>query len=216
MASSVGTELSAKLIPTLCPNQKRFFCGEHEIVLWRSALLLRYSSFQGGSFSFKSQDFDKDNTVIESVIVPSFETPNVTPPELAKTVLRFKVQNKKFLTITLYFTVTPAGTLLCQGRGCAMWSAECDLVEKLLAKYNDNNDHVELTESLCNLPLSFRSTMEDKCPMNFYPSSRCLPQTHRHRSSFLCLRHPHPHPHPLASRQRCNHHRPRHAAQHSV
>ena len=28
------------------------------------------------------------------------------------------------MTITLYFTVTPAGTLLCQGRDCPAWDSQ--------------------------------------------------------------------------------------------
>ena len=39
--------------------------------------------------------------------------------ELAKTVIRLFRNHTKLVTITLYVTVTPAGTLLCQGRHTA-------------------------------------------------------------------------------------------------
>ena len=38
------------------------------------------------------------------------------------------------MTITMYFTVTPAGTLLCQGRDCPAWdSQEYDVLRDIVS-----------------------------------------------------------------------------------
>ena len=38
------------------------------------------------------------------------------------------------MTISLYFTVTPAGTLLCQGRDCPAWdSQEYDVLRDIVS-----------------------------------------------------------------------------------
>ena len=61
MATSVTSDIEAstdgsKLLPTLGNIQKRFFCGEEELLVWRNALEYCYSAIADNNIDFQLDD----------------------------------------------------------------------------------------------------------------------------------------------------------------
>ena len=73
----------------------------------------RYSSIVNSDIKVEMSAFDSDNAPLDLIHLAK-----TAPPELTKT-----RNHTKLVTITVYFTVTPAGTLLCQGRDCPAWDS---------------------------------------------------------------------------------------------
>jgi len=73
----------------------------------------RYSSIVNSDIKVEMSAFDSDNAPLDLIHLAK-----TALPELTKT-----RNHTKLVTITVYFTVTPAGTLLCQGRDCPAWDS---------------------------------------------------------------------------------------------
>ena len=79
---------------------------------------------------------DSDNAFLDLIHLAK-----TAPLELAKTVIRLFRNHTKLVTIILYVTVTPAGTLLCQGRHYPAWdSNECEVLRGIVSAFVLNQD----------------------------------------------------------------------------
>ena len=143
-----------KLKPTLDKNQKRFFCGEKELVVWRNTLLYRYSAIHDKSVTLQVTDYDQQDDIVQW---PSLRWINDTGKELAKSTIRLFSHSSKRVTITLYFrTRVNAGTLLCQGSDCSHWDIqECEQLKTFVHSFLENGDVSQLQTSLLQTPITF-------------------------------------------------------------
>ena len=156
--------IAKKLLPTLDTIQKRFFCGKDEILVWRNVLTLRYSAIQDSDLKVQITDYDSDNKPSSS-FVPAFSQ---LPPKTVKTVVRLFHKSNKLITLTLYFTADPAGTLLCQGKLCQEWDElECEMLKSPTSSYLQNADHQQLIHTILHTNVTFLKKHL------FHPSSTC-------------------------------------------
>ena len=142
-----------KLIHTADNHQKRFWCGEEELVVWRNVLLYRYSAVQH-SLKLQVEDYDEFD---QKLGLPSLQWMTKAPNALAKTTIRIFANSTKKVTITLYFkSVRNAGTLLCQGKSCEDWDVEeCEHLKEIVSSFLQNKDTERLTASARSIPVSF-------------------------------------------------------------
>ena len=127
--------------------------------MWRNALLYRYSAISDNGIEVEIDEYDADNANI--YLVPELLTTKnpPPPPQLAKTVIRLFYQGAKLVTLTLYSTVTSAGTLLCQGKECPAWdSKECDALRDIVTSFRHNEDLGVVTQSLLRIPFTLSVT----------------------------------------------------------
>ena len=142
-----------KLQPTLDDIQKRFSCSISELLAWRNALVFRYSGITDNSVTVETSDFDNDMHELPS----SKEWVVDLPTNLAKTVIRLYSSSSKRITVTLYYVPgQSSGTLLCQGKDCALWdSYECERLKSLITKYVTDHDSAAFLKALLRVPLVF-------------------------------------------------------------
>ena len=148
-----------KLQPTLDQKQKRFFCGEQELVVWRNALLYRYSAIQDDSVILQVTDYDSEDQVLQS---PGIRWIQDTDGDLAKSTIRVFHHSSKRITITLYFrTKVNSGTLLCQGNDCVAWDKlECQRLNEFVKTFMNDRDTLQFQTSLFQTPVTFLSSCE--------------------------------------------------------
>ena len=143
-----------KLVNTIDIIQKRFWCNIEELIVWRNALLLRYSAITDQMFSLQIIDFDTHDNIIAN---PGAKLIDKVPSNLFKTTIRLFWYASKRITVTLYFkTASNGGTLLCQGKDCLLWNTEeCENLKDIVSSFIENSDYETFTASLIEVPLCF-------------------------------------------------------------
>ena len=67
------------LLPTLGNGRTRFFCGETELLVWRNALLHRYSAISDNGIGVEIDEYDADNANIYLVPELLITSKNLPP-----------------------------------------------------------------------------------------------------------------------------------------
>ena len=155
-----------KLIHIADKNQKRFWCGVQELLIWRNVLLYRYSAVQH-SLKLQVEDYDEFD---QKLGIPSLQWMLKVPDALAKTTIRIFTETSKRVTITLYFkSVRHAGTLLCQGKSCGDWDVqECEQLKGIVSSFLLDNDTGKLTAAVTAIPISFVQELGSLFPSTPY------------------------------------------------